>query len=523
MTIKTGTSGNDTNIQGSKGVDYLYGLAGNDALHGNNGADLLAGGAGNDLLEGGAGADVLNGGAGNDVFLYASYKNANDDTIVDFSVGDTLDFSKMAHHFIGNQDFSGITGEIRYDYQPDYFQGAVPFTALADKTRLEIDSDGDGEADVVLALDGRINLVESKLNSGKLQFAQGIAKNGTNNAETITGGSGNDTLSGLGGSDTLLGGEGNDRLLGGAGNDLLDGGFGLDTLTGGAGNDTFRFGEIGSSYDIITDFSGKDKVLVNMPNLTYVGDKAFSGGVGEYRFYQGSSNFDQSRIEFDVDGDQHVDAAILLGSNFTYALQETKVGSTKYLVIAADITLNDKAGLNTLTGGSGNDILNGLAGNDKLNGSNGNDTLSGDAGNDTLSGDSGDDIINGGIGNDIIIGGQGIDKQTGGSGIDTFKFLALSDIQSPGKSASTFGNNETITDFTAGDKIDLAGIDANVNLLNDQKFTFIDNASFSGTAGELRYDNINHFLQADINGDIEVDFNIQLTGVNVLKSGDFVL
>ncbi len=524
MTIKTGTPANDKNIQGSNGSDYLYGLAGHDILHGNSGADLLSGGLGNDILEGAAGADALNGGEGKDAFFYSAYKHADNDKIIDFSIGDTLDFSKISsHRFIGNQAFSGIAGEIRYDYQPEYLQGAIPFTTLLDKTTVEIDSDGDGEADVFLTVNGRINFVEAQPKSGKLIFAQALNKIGTDGSDKIIGASGNDTLSGWKGNDTLLGGEGNDRLLGGVGTDTLDGGFGLDTLTGGGGNDIFRFSDIdGSSYESITDFADKDQVVITVPVFNYIGDKEFTGVPGEYRFYQGSDSFDQSRIEFDLDGDMQVDAAILFGGNFATMVQETKAGS-RHLVIVKGEILTGTAGNDTRTAANGNDTLDGLAGNDKLNGGMGNDSLKGGAGNDTLNAGSGNDMLKGDAGADVLIGGQGVDTLTGGVDKDVFRFLALADVQSPGKSASTFAANDTITDFASGDKIDLAGIDADVNQNKDQKFTFINSKNFSGTAGELRYDSANNLLQGDINGDTEADFHIEITGVTALTISDLVL
>lgn len=524
MTIKIGTPANDKNIQGSNGSDELYGLAGHDILHGNKGADLLSGGAGNDILDGGAGLDTLNGGVGKDVFFYGTYKHADHDTIVDFSIDDRLDFSKIAtHHFIGNQTFSGIAGEIRYDYQPDYLDGAIPFSTLLDLTTVEIDSDGDGEADVFLTVNGRINFVETAAKSGQLVFAAGLNKVGSNASEKITGGSGNDTLSGLGGNDSVLGGEGNDNLLGGEGVDTLDGGFGLDTLTGGGGNDTFRFSNVGtSSYESITDFSGKDQVFITMPVFNYIGDQVFTGTPGEYRFYQGSDNYNQSRLEFDLDGDMQVDAAILFGKDFATMLQETKPGS-RHLVIANGATLTGTAGNDTRIAANGNDTLNGLGGNDKLNGNWGNDVLNGGTGNDTLTGGSGGDTLKGDAGADLLIGGQGIDLLTGGADKDVFRFLSLTDMQNPSSAASTFANNDTVTDFSIGDKIDLAGIDANVNQANNQKFSFIAGKDFSGIAGELRYDSANNLLQGDINGDTEADFHLEITGVTTLAVSALVL
>jgi Ca2+-binding RTX toxin-like protein len=526
MTIKIGTPTNN-DFLGTKGADALYGLAGNDTLNGNSGNDLLSGGEGNDILTGGVGADTLSGGLGNDIFSYANSKEADNDRIVDFNIGDTLDFSKVVgHRFIGSHDFNGVAGEIRFDYQPAYFRGAIPFTSFTDKTTVEIDSDGDGQADIFLTADGRVNFFEAVAGSGKLGFAQGIKITGTIGNDIKSGNAGNDTLSGLKGNDTLLGRDGNDRLLGDDGDDVLDGGMGQNTLTGGLGRDTFIFSDTGSSsYNAITDFTAIDKIFINNTALSFIGDKEFTGSPGEFRVYQGAGNFNQSRIEFDLNGDQQVDSAILLGGSFTHMLQETLAGSRR-LLISTDKVFNGTAGIDKPIANNGNDLLNGLAGNDTLDGGMGNDTLNGGAGIDILIGGSGDDILDGGDGNDTLIGGVGVDTLKGGLGNDVFKFLSLTDVQSPSRSTFTSSTPvpyDTIVDFSAGDKIDLAGIDADVNQISNQAFNFISTQDFSGTAGELRYDNVNHFLQADINGDTEIDFSIALLKVTALTVTGLVL
>ena len=84
--IVSGTSGNDSSLNGSNSADVILGLAGNDTItaldgddivygdagadtiYGGNGADTIYGGDNNDHLYGGAGNDTLNGGAGNDNF-----------------------------------------------------------------------------------------------------------------------------------------------------------------------------------------------------------------------------------------------------------------------------------------------------------------------------------------------------------------------------------------------------------------------------------------------------------------------
>ncbi|MCA0782698.1 Ig-like domain-containing protein [Vibrio vulnificus] len=73
--------------------------------------------------------------------------------------------------------------------------------------------------------------------------------------DDLKGGTGNDILFGQGGDDLLDGGLGDDYLLGGAGSDLLVGGLGNDILTGGDGADIFKWVDMETARDRVTDFN----------------------------------------------------------------------------------------------------------------------------------------------------------------------------------------------------------------------------------------------------------------------------
>lgn len=172
-----GDAGNDK-LYGGKGDDALFGSAGNDTMYGDDGRDTLSGGAGSDkliggegadkllggndndtlnggasvdLLTGGLGSDILTGGTGADTFIFTSIADSTvassgRDTIKDFSRAelDRIDLSAIdantrasgnqAFKFIGANDFSGTTGELR-------------FVAAATSTMVYGDVDGDGRAD----------------------------------------------------------------------------------------------------------------------------------------------------------------------------------------------------------------------------------------------------------------------------------------------------------------------------------------------------------------------------------------
>lgn len=118
-------------------------------------------------------------------------------------------------------------------------------------------------------------------------------------------------------------------------------------------------------------------------------------------------------------------------------------------------------------GGAGNDDLTGEKGKDTLVGGNGNDTVAAGGGDDSLVGGSGADVLAGEAGKDRIKGDGGADRLTGGADNDVFVFAAAGD--------STPTAADTITDFAgagaaAGDRIDLAAIDANGVAAGNQAF-----------------------------------------------------
>jgi Ca2+-binding RTX toxin-like protein len=136
-----------------------------------------------------------------------------------------------------------------------------------------------------------------------------------------------------------------------------------------------------------------------------------------------------------------------------------------------------------------------------------NDTLNGTAGNDTLDGGNGNDVINGYAGSDLIIGGASGDTLTGGADNDTFVYQNVTDSNST--------ERDGIQDFALGDIIDVTAIDANINVAGNQDFLFVGTTAFSGTAGELRYENISaggpiYLVQGDVDGDGVSDLEIVL-------------
>ena len=162
-------------------------------------------------------------------------------------------------------------------------------------------------------------------------------------------------------------------------------------------------------------------------------------------------------------------------------------------------------------------VYGGTPKNDQRSGTYEEDTLLGQVGNDTLHGLGGADVLNGGDGIDKLYGGAGADTLIGGIKADTFFYTALSD--------STVAESDHIVDWarTQGDKISLAGVDANTLAGGDQAFSFIHTAAFSNVAGQLRFFQTGGqtFLQGDVDGDGAADLQIVIDQAVILYASDF--
>jgi Ca2+-binding RTX toxin-like protein len=279
-------------------------------------------------------------------------------------------------------------------------------------------------------------------------------------ANTLIGNAGNDDLAGVWASDALYGGDGNDRLDGGAGSDGLDGGAGNDLLIGGSGGDAMTGGSGVDTASYAAAAEGVDARLIG-------------GG------YEG-----------DATGDTWVGVENLVGSGF------------------GDVLFGDSAA-NTLSGGNGDDWLNGWLGNDVL-----------------VAG-AGLDRLEGADGNDVLRGGGGADALVGGRGNDVFDFDLLSDSAPGARDVCRAGDGAVAFEgagLAAGDRIDLAGIDANATAGGNQAFGF-------GGAGLGRVSLVNAgsntLVRCNVDGDAAFELELLIEDGGVLASAyraaDFVL
>ncbi|WP_050531871.1 calcium-binding protein [Pseudaestuariivita atlantica] len=521
---------NADTLRGGDGDDTLDGGPGNDDIEGSTGNDSMAGSSGDDTLRGGDGNDTLTDGAGND----SLFGDAGDD-LFEMNTGED--------HFdggLGNDTIAVDTGTTSAD----------AYTAYGNLTT------GRGGANEFTQLSDTFANIENYHFTGNIF----MTLTGTDGANELFSDNGADTLFGLGGDDTLRSGAMDDSLDGGDGDDVLDGEDGNDTLVGGAGVDDLRGG------------NGDDTVIDDAP---------LSAGA----FLSGGAGVDT--LVYDHDGSAGaIMVHMELGGTFLGTTQLDEFRDFEHLAVtgSGSAILNGDAGDNSLSGGSGEDTLIGNNGDDTLDGGGGADSLVGgpgydiasyesatrsvrvdlqnpnisfnDAAGDTFSGieefqtgsgidqlrgDAGDNIFRtGGVsdrlygraGDDLLFGEAGADAFYGGLGADTMtggddagrrdRYIYFNAVES-GVGA---GNRDVITDYVAGeDRIELSRIDADLTQGFKQRFDFIGDAAFSGTGGELRFEQTGGItlVQADRDGDGLADFEIELTGTHTLTTDDFLI
>lgn len=332
------------------------------------------------------------------------------------------------------------------------------------------DSNNDGFDDDDMDLDGSEDdhLSSSDDNGHRLHGRGGDdILDGSDDDDAMDGGSGDDDLSGGSGRDRMAGGVGDDSLSGEDGDDKLAGDDGADHIRGGGGDDALKGGK---------------------------GDDDLDGGVGDDSVDGGSGN-DVFLAGLDAGNDRYHGGSGIDSVSYAGALSGVTVNLAKGFAVSSDG--GDAAGIGT----------------DKLRDI---ENATGGDGNDTLIGNSAANVLDGGNGDDLIIGGSKADTLSGGAGKDSFKFLKVSD--------SSVVAHDVITDFTAGDLIDLSAIDAQKGLSKNDSFSFVGDSSAvtaDNANGALWFEN--GMLYGSTDADIDAEFQLELTGVVALTEASIVL
>jgi Ca2+-binding RTX toxin-like protein len=518
-----GSLGNDS-IAGGTGNDVLEGGTGNDVMTGGDGVDAfrfdkaasvqlgndtITDFSGNDVLRftgltlnapaNGTGANILTG----DVRVEVSGGNTVIHVGLDSTGGADTSITLTGLTLLAS-DFVVLNGTdlVLKSSQPQTLTG----TANADTLT------GGNVGDTISGLAGDDQLVgglgDDSISGGDgndLIFAGALtvqnSGSGADGNDTVNAGAGDDFVRGGSGSDSLIGGDGNDFLYGansstpqswdldaadtldgGAGDDILRGNKGDDLLLGGAGDDNLR-GDAGS--DTLNGGEGNDFASL---------------------FYTGAGL--QAGINVSI-------AGFVSGQNYTFT---DPLGGTDTLISIERIGIGGTAFADTLIGSANDDQLTGSDGDDSIEAGDGNDSyVLGDAGNDTLRGGTGDDTLTGGFGADLIDGGTGydvaaydfsineaaisfnasnwsngagtvasdtlvsiegfyvigsdfadsivgsstVDSIGGGGGDDTLTGAAGDDFFGFDGSGQVANGNDTITDFSGGDRLSFLGLTLN--------------------------------------------------------------
>ena len=180
------------------------------------------------------------------------------------------------------------------------------------------------------------------------------------------------------------------------------------------------------------------------------------------------------------------------------------------------------AGVGDAAGDVYNSIENLEGGNfiDVLFGDQEDNVVSGGRGSDRVAGRAGDDTLDGGVGFDKLYGNRGVDVMTGGGGNDRFIYFQITE------SGVGAGNRDIITDFNAGDRIEISRFDADETTGGNQAFQFISTSQFSD-AGQVRFfqaasQGITVIL-ANTDDDAAAEFQIELQGLVDLEASNFLL
>lgn len=348
--------------------------------------------------------------------------------------------------------------------------GEGDHTVLLSRTDVDYLATGDGY-DTVTVGGSRISQINTHGGNDTIT-------SGSSWVETIHAGSGDNTVTiGAGGARSVLAGDGADIITLTGSADMVSTGRGGDTITVGA-----------EGAGLIETGRGTDRVVVGSGGVTLV-------SLGR--------DADTLVLQQQEDPDSIL---ILQGGGNVSTAQDSDTDTLDLSALTAGVAY-DLGQITAVRSGQASFFALGF------------ERVIGGTGADRLSGNDEDNRIAGGRGRDTLQGDMGVDTLVGGAGADRFLFTTSRE--------SGIDALDVIADFrrAQGDRIDLQSLDADSLSDNDQAFTFIGAAAFSGEAGELRavVSGSRTIVSADMDGNGSVDFAFALRGTLNLSEAAFLL
>ncbi len=607
-----GTDAFGDSIAGGTGNDYLNGRDGNDTLVGAAGGDYFFGGKGNDVIQGGDDG-VQQGNVLVDVARYegnfASY------TITQSMVGNVLTFTITDDQpaVDGDDGTDVLTGIEALSFKDDGFVRLVPQiytnqdgSTYVEGTRFADDLTGSANrdnfnpglgadtvdggagddnvfynvtmssvvvaasgADFTITIGGATSLLKNiesvNFQDGYLRLTPYVSTDasgnsfidGTDFAETLTGGTGNDYIRGNAGADNLSGGAGGDYLEGGSGNDTIDGGANGTTVDNYVLIDVARYNGNFADYTItrnggtvtVTDDNPTDgddgtDTLTNVEVLGFKDDgyvrivaqtvtntdgSLYIEGTRYNDNLEGVASNDYFRPGLGVDTIDGKDGNDTVGLDFAYnqANLTQSGGSWVYSQGGNVYTLTNVEALSftdqylrlapaVYSGTDGNKSVNGTDFSDNLSGlaGTGNDYIDGGSGNDTIDGAAGGDYLYGGAGNDVIDGGA----EGTGSGGEIYIDVARFNGNMADYTITRSGGTVTVTDTLDGSEgtdalTNVEGLSFNDVFVRIAAQTFISSDNLTAYTEGTQFDD-------NLTGSSRADYFDGRGGADTIDGGD---
>ena len=374
----------DEEVNGTNGVDYLYGYYGNDRLFGLGGTDILRGSFGNDYLDGGDGSDGISGNADDDTILGGNGLDiirgddgqdsidggGGDDIISGGFGGDTLTGGDGADIFVYT------TGRHSVAKRVDVITDFNPAEDRIDLSSIDADTGTSGGQDFTFVGAAAVSAPQVAVTPSAIASLAGLIS-----GRILAAFGGEPEPSSpppppppVGSFET---GQVHARIA--------DGHTYVEANTDGD-----------AAPELIIDLTGEHTLTAANFILT------------------GNDNGDDSiaNIIIGDGGFEHEDDGTLIPIDPPEVDVDDTGGGEDYLYGAFDNDILSGGGdIDFVRGGADDDTLDGGLSYDVLDGGNGNDTLLGGAGDftDLLRGTEGDDLLDGQGGDDVLDGGDGSD------------------------------------------------------------------------------------------------------------------